>query len=38
MLDKIKLVLGINDNSYDTLLELYIEDCIDIFQSYTHRT
>ena len=38
MLERIKLVLGIDDNSYDTLLEVYIEDCKDIFQSYTHRT
>lgn len=37
MLDKIKLLLGINDNNKDDLLTILIEQAIDEALAYTHR-
>ena len=37
MLDKIKLLLGINDNNKDDLLTILIEQAIDEALDYTHR-
>lgn len=36
MLDTLKMILGIEDNSKDTLLSFVIEDCENLINSYCH--
>lgn len=38
MLEKIKLLLGINDTSKDSLINLLIEQATDELKTLTHRT
>lgn len=37
MLEKIKILLGITDNTKDTLLNLLIEDATQYVKDYTHQ-